>query len=79
MRILYVYEGPRSATREEEVLRTLNDRFGGVSQTDSHSGEEGLTTVTLEADDERSLAIVEHLRGRGDLLDAAQGSFGENA
>ena len=79
MRILYVYEGPRNAAREEEVLRTLNDRFGGVRQTDSHSGEEGLMTVTLEADEDGSLAIVEHLRGRGDLLDAVQGSFGENA
>jgi hypothetical protein len=61
------------------VLRTLNDRFGGVSQTGSHSGEEGLTTVTLEAAEDSSLAVVEHLRGRGDLLDAARGSFGENA
>ena len=52
---------------------------GGVRQTDSHSGEEGLTTVPLEADEDGSLAIVEHLRGRGDLLDAVQGSFGENA
>ena len=79
MRILYVYEGPRNAAREEEVLRTLNEEFGGVSQTESHSGEEGLTTVTLEAAEESSLPIVEHLRGRGDLLDAVQGSFGENA
>ena len=79
MRILYVYEGPRNAAREAEVLRTLNDRFGGVSQTDSHSGEEGLTTVTLEAEEQRSLAIVEHLREQSDVLDAVQGSFGENA
>jgi hypothetical protein len=79
MRILYVYEGPRNAAREEEVLRTLNDRFGSVSQTDSHSGEEGLTTVALEAEEERSLAVVEHLREQSDVLDAVQGSFGENA
>ena len=79
MRILYVYEGQRKAAMEEEVLRTLGARFGEVRQIETHSGEGGMTTVTLEADKENAAEIVEALRGHGDILDAAQGSLGEGA
>ena len=79
MRILYVYEGQRNAALEDEVLNTLRTRFGDVRQVETHSGEGGMTTVTLEADEEKAAGIVEALRGRGDILDAAQGSLGEGA
>lgn len=77
MRILYVYEGERKAALEDEVLGRLSARHGGVRQVETHSGEGGMTTVTLEADEADAAEIVEALRGRGDILDAAQGSLGE--
>lgn len=80
MRIIYSYEGNRNADLERSVAREISERFGAAEQTGTHSGEEGLTTVTLDLPDtEHWQQIVELLERRGDLVEAARDSFGEGA
>lgn len=80
MKIIYSYEGERNEGLESSVLDDLGQRFGQTGQTASHSGEEGLTTVTLELPGaEHWQKVVEALEGRGDLVEVAPESFGEGA
>ena len=58
----------------------VGERFGQAGQTASHSGEEGLTTVTLDLPDMGHWQkVVEALESRGDLVEVAPESFGEGA
>ena len=75
MKILYTYDGARNSVVEHAVLEDLGARFGAVSQVASCSGEDGMTTVTLEGPDDQS--IVEALRQRPEVVEAARESFGE--
>jgi hypothetical protein len=80
MKIVYSYEGERNEGLESSVLQDVGERFGQAGQTASHSGEEGLTTVTLDLPGvEHWQKVVEALEGRGDLVEAAPESFGEGA
>lgn len=80
MSILFVYQGPRNTSLEDALRRDLGAAFGEVRQTAAHSGEGGMTTVTLEiADDRRAQDAAEWLRSRPEVTDAAVGSFGEHA
>ena len=80
MKIIYSYEGERNEGLESSVLHDVGERFGQARQTASHSGEEGLTTVTLDLPDtEHWQKVVEALESRGDLVEVAPESFGEGA
>ena len=80
MKIIYSYEGGRNEGLESSVLHDVEERFGQAGQTASHSGEEGLTTVTLDLPDtEHWQRVVEALESRGDLVEVAPESFGEGA
>jgi hypothetical protein len=80
MKIIYTYEGGRNETLERSVASEVSQRFGEADQTGSHSGEEGLTTVTLELPDTADWQqVIEALERRGDLVEAASESFGEGA
>ena len=80
MKIIYTYEGRRDEKLERSVAGAVAERFGGADQTGSHSGEEGMTTVTLELPDTADWQqVVEMLERRGDLVEAASESFGEGA
>ncbi|HSK38505.1 MAG TPA: hypothetical protein VK943_01950 [Arenibaculum sp.] len=81
MNVLYVYAGSRDQHLERAILRDIGDQYGPARQVGSHSGEDGLTTVTL-AFDEGTVSVqhvAETLRGYRRILDAAEGSFGEGA
>jgi hypothetical protein len=78
MKIIYSYEGGRNEGLENSVLHDIRERFGQAGQTSSHSGEEGLTTVTLDLPDTGHWQkVVEALESRGDLVEVAPESFGE--
>lgn len=85
MNVLYVYAGNRDQELERAILRDIGDQYGPVRQVGSHSGEDGLTTVTLAFDENSGSAsgsaqdVAETLRGYRRILDAAEGSFGEGA
>jgi hypothetical protein len=80
MKIIYSYEGGRNEGLESSVLHDVEGRFGQAQQTASHSGEEGLTTVTLDLPDTGHWQkVVEMLEARGDLVEVAPESFGEGA
>jgi hypothetical protein len=81
MNVLYVYAGRQSREFEEEVRSELHRRHGEVRQLGSEFGQGDMTTVTLAFDEplEDVHAVVETLRGYRDVVDAAEGSFGEGA
>jgi hypothetical protein len=80
MKIIYSYEGGRNEGLENSVLHDVGERFGQAGQTASHSGEEGLTTGTLDLPDMGHWQkVVEALESRGDLVEVAPESFGEGA
>jgi hypothetical protein len=80
MKIAHSYEGEQNEGLESSVLQDVGERFGQAGQTASHSGEEGLTTVTLDLPGaEHWQKVVEALEGRGDLVEVAPESFGEGA
>ncbi|UEM20153.1 hypothetical protein JL100_024240 [Skermanella mucosa] len=80
MKIIYSYEGGRNEGLESSVLREIGERFGEATATGSHSGEEGLTTVTLDLPAARDWQpVVDALEKRGDLVEVAGESFGEGA
>lgn len=72
MKIIYSYEGGRNEGLESSVLREIGERFGEATATGSHSGEEGLTTVTLDLPAARDWQpVVDALEKRGDLVEVA--------
>jgi len=80
MKIIYSYEGGRNEGLESSVLHDVEEHFGQAGQTASHSGEKGLTTVTLNLPDTGHWqTVVEALESRGDLVEVAPESFGEGA
>jgi hypothetical protein len=80
MKILYSYEGARNEVLEQGILKDIGDRFGAAQQIDAHSGEGGLTTITLALDDAVSgQDVMASLESRPDIVEAAQESFGEGA
>ncbi|EWY37122.1 hypothetical protein N825_21275 [Skermanella stibiiresistens SB22] len=80
MRIIYSYEGERDEGLEGSVLKDIGERFGQVGATGSHSGEDGLTTVTLDLGaGQHWREVVDALERRGDLVEVAGESFGEGA
>jgi hypothetical protein len=77
--VLFVYQGPQDPALEQRVCDAARDSFGvDTSRRGSHSGEDGMTTVTLDVGGD-ARPIVEWLRRQPAVIDAAQDSFGEHA
>jgi hypothetical protein len=81
VKILYTYGGTRDTALEHAILDDLAARFGAVTQAASHSGEDGMTTVTLDSalESAAEVTLVKALRHRPEVIDAARDSFGEGA